>query len=150
MHLRNAIHSQLLSLAALACLTLALEGCSNAQSQTAEASSGPDFFKLSLTVDGQNSKPASPLPETSGLYQVESFNYLCTYNPGVVLLYVIAGPDSGMAFGLPAGGTIQGGGPLKFWLHPTDQLQAINSNNIQSCTLYLFGEIVSGTVQTLQ
>jgi hypothetical protein len=83
---------------------------------------------------------------STALYQVESFSYYCESNPGALLLEVMAGQDAGMTVALPSAGYVQGGGPLKFWLHAEDQVQ-IGGNN---CQLHLFGQFVSGTVQNLQ
>jgi hypothetical protein len=83
-------------LSALAVLSLALQACSNTYSQEA---GDPYFFDLSLPAGIQS----SPLPTTSGLYQVDSFSYYCDKNPIVaVVLQVTAGPDAKMTVGLPA------------------------------------------------
>jgi hypothetical protein len=131
--------SSIACLMALACLPLALEGCSDAHSQEV---SGPNFFNLSVTTGAQS----SPLPMSTALYQVESFSYYCETNPNALLLEVMAGPDAGMTVGLPSAGNVQGGGPLKFWLHAEDQVQ-IGGNN---CQLHLFGQFIPGAVQNLQ
>lgn len=68
----------------------------------------------------------------------------------------MAGPDKGLLLGLPAIGAAMaaGGGTLKFWLQPMDQIQLVIigpiTNPSNSCTMYLYGEVVYGTLQTLQ
>jgi hypothetical protein len=136
--------SSIACLSALACPLLALEGCSDAHSQEA---SGPYFFNLSVATGTQS----SPLPMSAGLYQVDSFSYYCNSNPDAVVLEVTAGPDAGMTVGLPAAGNIQGGGPLKFWLHAEEQVQLqVTGYSGTNCQLHLFGQIIPGTVQNLQ
>jgi len=146
---------------ALGALTVVLQGCSAAQSQSAPVAD-EDFFTMSLTSSGSSqgnisSPTSSPLPASSGLYQFDSFYYTCqnignVYNPQ---LSVVAGPDKGVVLGLPAisVGLGVGGGALKFWLQPTDQVQFVVSGDGvigASCTAYLYGEVAHGTLQTLQ
>jgi hypothetical protein len=149
----------LLVAGALGALTIVLAGCSASQGQSEVPIATKDFFNMSLTSSGSSQgSVSSPLPASSGLYQFDSFYYVCQdvgnfYNPQ---LNVVAGPDKGLILGLPAisAGLAVGGGTLKFWLQPLDQVQFVIIGNgvspSSSCTTYLYGEVVYGTLQTLQ
>ena len=71
---------------------------------------------------------------------------------------VVSGPDAGAALSLPNPvGTStpawSGGGLVKIWLRPLDQIQVAwnaSSGITENCTTYLYGEVVAGTLQTLQ
>ena len=157
----------LLIAGALGALIVVLAGCSPAHSQTemsnagSAGNTGKEYFIMPLATSGssQGTSLSSPLPASSGLYQFESFYYSCQGSgsspfppPFSLQLSVVAGPDKGMVFGL---GTSAGeGGTLKFWLQPKDQLQFFGFGDVVvtsvTCTIYLYGEVVYGTLQTLQ
>jgi len=137
-----------------------MAGCSAAQSQSEVPIAGKDFFNMSLTSSGASQgSVSSPLPASSGLYQFDSFYYICQdignfYYPQ---LNVVGGPDKGLQLGLPAVSVSAvgvAGGTLKFWLQPMDEVQVVVTGNgvspTSSCTTYLYGEVVYGTLQTLQ
>jgi hypothetical protein len=129
--------------AAIACLPLALEGCSDAYAQSVEPA-GPEHFDLSLTTDstGQGT-PSSALPTSQGLYQIDSYTSDCT--KFFFTLTVAAGPDAGIKMNFPA----QTSATFKAWLQPGDQLSASNWYG-EACTVRLSGELVPGTVTHLQ
>jgi hypothetical protein len=143
-----------------------LAGCSPAHSQTemsnagSAGNTGKEYFIMSLATSGssQGTSLSSPLPASSGLYQFESFYYTCQVSGSgpdysfFPQLNVVAGPDKGMVFGLPV--NAGAGGTMKFWLQPRDQVQFLAFGNVVitsvTCTIYLYGEVVYGTLQTLQ
>jgi hypothetical protein len=136
----------LLSAAVLAALTVMLADCSGAYSQTEQPVAGTMFFVIS--GDGGAS---SPLPASTGVYQFNSFYFNCSQNPGnQLLLKVVTGPDTGLVLGLPnlSGTFYSGGGPVKFYLRPMDEVQVVGDSG-NGCTTSLYGEIVPGTLQTL-
>ena len=76
---------------------------------------------------------------------IDSFYYNCSSAVANIALEVVAGPDMGLVIPLPS----TGGGLVKFWLRPVDQVQ-ITWAGTSACTTYLYGEAVAGSLQTLQ
>jgi hypothetical protein len=151
----------LLTAGTLGAIAAVMAGCSAAQSQSEPPIAGKEFFNMSLSSGSTQGSASSPLPASSGLYQFDSFYYVCQdlYSYNNLQLNVVSGPDKGLLLGLPLIGasTQMGGGTLKFWLQPMDQVQLViygpaPPNNLvpPSCTMYLYGEVVYGTLQTLQ
>jgi hypothetical protein len=153
-------------------LTVVLAGCSGAHSEspapvvvtntnlpvTVTNAASPFVIAKDSGGPALNSGTAS-LPASTGLYQFESFYYDCA-SPGVqpsnLLLEVLAGPDAGIVLALPYTPppvAYNGGGLVKFWLRPLDQIQ-VSWNGLTgaavACSTYLYGEVVAGTLQTLQ
>jgi hypothetical protein len=95
---------------------------------------------------------SSPLPASSGVYRFDSFYYTCTAIGGggvsPLFLSVVAGPDADFVLPLPS----YGGGMVRFWLRPLDQVQIVwaGGGPLADCTTYLYGELVPGSLETLQ
>jgi hypothetical protein len=148
-----------LSAGAIAALTAVLASCEGAHSQSPEPvvvtnTNLPVTLTNPVTplvITGTSggytvsTVTSSPLPESSGVYRFDSFYYNCSSAVVNIALEVAAGPDMGLVIPLPA----NGGGLVKFWLRPVDQVQ-ITWTGTSACTTYLYGEALTGSLQTLQ